>query len=149
MFNIRKEFIEHISSAASTPSHLPNTNPTVATWISSTLSIMPMSSNSIILAEAIPCCSKETIQALKCIRDLSKEFDIRLSVETYMQDQTARRGVLSHFAKSVFKYGGTSLKGKVSCYFVERQIEKTMLIKASQEGKLGTSSDVKRTELYR
>ncbi|KAJ3414397.1 hypothetical protein HDV05_006671 [Chytridiales sp. JEL 0842] len=131
LFKVREDFIDDLHSGSSAPSLIPSKNSTVATWISSTISNLPMSSNSTLLAAAIPCCSKETIQALKYIRDLSKEFDIRLDVQTYMQDETTRRGVLRHFAKGVFKYGGSatqSAKGKET---------------------KATSSDVKRTELYR
>ena len=67
------------------------------------------------VAAAMSCCSEDTIQALKCIRDLSKEFDIRISLETYLMDESSRRGILSRFAKGVFKYGAVENKlSKVS-----------------------------------
>ncbi|ORY44198.1 hypothetical protein BCR33DRAFT_717267 [Rhizoclosmatium globosum] len=74
------------------------------------------------------CCSSETIKSLGNLKDLSKEFDIRIKVSSYRNDEAARRVVLNRFAKEVFKYGERSHgKGTAS----------------------PVSTDFSRTELYR
>ncbi|KAJ3130716.1 hypothetical protein HK100_007634 [Physocladia obscura] len=50
-------------------------------------------------------CSSATLKALGNMRDLSKEFDIRICLQTYKNDENYRRVILNKFAKEVFKYG--------------------------------------------
>ena len=45
------------------------------------------------------------ITALRNLKGLSNEFDIRIGLDAFMSDSIARRSILSQFAKEVFKYG--------------------------------------------
>jgi hypothetical protein len=49
--------------------------------------------------------SPEYVTALRSLRGLSNEFGIRIGLGAFMSDSVARRGILSRFAKEVFKYG--------------------------------------------
>ncbi|KAJ3029823.1 UNVERIFIED_CONTAM: Kinetochore-associated protein 1 [Siphonaria sp. JEL0065] len=56
-------------------------------------------------------CSVETIKAIRNLKELSVEFNIRISLQVYRYDEAARRVVLNRFAKEVFKYGTESQRG--------------------------------------
>ncbi|TPX76095.1 hypothetical protein CcCBS67573_g02645 [Chytriomyces confervae] len=71
------------------------------------------------------CCAVETTHALESMRDLCKEFDIRIGLHAYRHDDGVRRVILNKFAKEVFKYG------------VESKTDSS------------TTSEFSRTELYR
>ncbi|KAJ3212506.1 hypothetical protein HDU82_000937 [Entophlyctis luteolus] len=46
-----------------------------------------------------------TIKNLQNIKQLSEEFNVRMSLKTYKNDENARRDSLNTFAKEVFKHG--------------------------------------------
>ncbi|KAI8621551.1 rough deal protein C-terminal region-domain-containing protein [Chytriomyces sp. MP71] len=80
-------------------------NETESSGVSNPILVNLVPSHLAALDMAGSCCSPETVLALKNIRDLSKEFDIRIGLGVYRTDEPSRRVVLNKFAKEVFKYG--------------------------------------------
>ncbi|KAI9349126.1 rough deal protein C-terminal region-domain-containing protein [Obelidium mucronatum] len=77
-------------------------------------------------------CSVETVKALKNLKELSFEFDIRISLAVYRHDEVARRVVLNRFAKEVFKYGPEPRKGTSTPTSLTAEFSRTELYRLAE-----------------